>query len=86
MSDRVFRFEYRVLYALCTLVNHVYYARYLEFLVAARAGAESVVCYGGILESARRNMETKTGALYSVRWAGWCRTSRSTCASGSSWP
>jgi acyl-CoA thioesterase FadM len=45
MSDRFFCFEYRVLYALCTLVNHVYYARYLEFLVAARA--ESVVCYGG---------------------------------------
>jgi len=46
----------------------VSYSRSLR-LAAARAGAESVVCYWGTLESARRNMETKT-----VSWiplAGW---------------
>jgi hypothetical protein len=44
------------------------YARSLR-LAAARAGAENIICYWGILESARRNMETKT-----VSWvplAGW---------------
>ena len=46
----------------------VSYARSLR-LAAARAGAENIVCYWGILESARRNLETKT-----VSWvplAGW---------------
>lgn len=38
-------------------------------LAAARAGAESVVCYWGILESARRNMETKTVSW--IPFAGW---------------
>jgi acyl-CoA thioester hydrolase len=36
MSGRVFRFEHRVAYALCTLGNHVYYSRYLDILEAAR--------------------------------------------------
>lgn len=36
MSGRVFRYEYRVPYALCTLGNHVYYSRYLDILEAAR--------------------------------------------------
>jgi acyl-CoA thioester hydrolase len=36
MSGRVFRFEHRVPYALCTLGNHVYYSRYLDVLEAAR--------------------------------------------------
>ena len=38
-------------------------------LAAARAGAETIICYWGILESARRDLETKT-----VSWvplAGW---------------
>jgi hypothetical protein len=46
----------------------VSYARSLR-LAAARAGAESVVCYWGILESARRNMETKTVSW--IPFAGW---------------
>jgi hypothetical protein len=44
------------------------YARSLR-LAAARAGAESVVCYWGTLESARRNMETKTVSW--IPFAGW---------------
>ena len=36
MSGRIFRYEHRVAYALCTLGNHVYYARYLDVLEAAR--------------------------------------------------
>lgn len=36
MSGNVFRHEYRVPYADCTLGNHVYYARYLDLLEAAR--------------------------------------------------
>jgi hypothetical protein len=46
----------------------VSYARALR-LAAAHAGAESIVCYWGILESARRNLETKT--LSWVPLAGW---------------
>jgi hypothetical protein len=46
----------------------VSYARSLR-LAAARAGAESVVCCWGILESARRNMETKTVSW--IPFAGW---------------
>src|SRR5262245_25841858 len=36
MSAPVFRHTHRVTYAECTLGNHVYYARYLDFLEAAR--------------------------------------------------
>ncbi len=36
MSERAFRYEHRVVYADCTLGNHVYYARYLDLLEAAR--------------------------------------------------
>ena len=36
MSACVFRHQWRVTYAQCTLGNHVYYARYLEMLEAAR--------------------------------------------------
>ncbi|MFO1511744.1 MAG: acyl-CoA thioesterase [Verrucomicrobiota bacterium] len=36
MSESVFRYEHRVVYADCTLGNHVYYARYLDLLEAAR--------------------------------------------------
>lgn len=36
MSAQVFRHNYRVVYADCTLGNHVYYARYLDILEAAR--------------------------------------------------
>ena len=36
MSDCAFRYEHRVVYADCTLGNHVYYARYLDMLEAAR--------------------------------------------------
>ena len=36
MSDHIFRHEYRVTYADCAIGNHVYYARYLNFLEAAR--------------------------------------------------
>lgn len=46
----------------------VSYSRSLR-LAAARAGAESVVCYWGTLESARRNMETKTVSW--IPFAGW---------------
>lgn len=46
----------------------VSYARSLR-LAAARAGAEAVVCYWGTLESARRNLETKTVSW--IPFAGW---------------
>lgn len=36
MSASVFRHQYRVPYADCTLGNHVYYARYLDLLEAVR--------------------------------------------------
>jgi len=36
MSDNLFRHQHRVVYADCTLGNHVYYARYLALLEAAR--------------------------------------------------
>lgn len=36
MSGKTFRHEHRVTYAGCTLGNHIYYARYLDILEAAR--------------------------------------------------
>jgi acyl-CoA thioester hydrolase len=36
MSANVFRYEHRVTYADCTAGNHIYYARYLDLLEAAR--------------------------------------------------
>jgi acyl-CoA thioester hydrolase len=36
VSSSVFRFRHRVTYAECTVGNHVYYARYLDILEAAR--------------------------------------------------
>src|SRR5262249_49065796 len=36
MVGSVFRYSHRVTYADCTLGNHVYYARYLDLLEAAR--------------------------------------------------
>ena len=36
MSEKVFRHEHRVVYSDCTVGNHVYYARYLDLLEAAR--------------------------------------------------
>lgn len=36
MSESVFFHKHRVVYADCTLGNHVYYARYLDILEAAR--------------------------------------------------
>lgn len=36
MSESAFSYKHRVVYADCTLGNHVYYARYLEILEAAR--------------------------------------------------
>lgn len=36
MAASVFRYDYRVTYADCTVGNHVYYGRYLEFLEFAR--------------------------------------------------
>jgi acyl-CoA thioester hydrolase len=36
MADVVFKHQYRVTYAECTVGNHVYYARYLDMLEAAR--------------------------------------------------
>ena len=44
------------------------YAKALR-LAAARAGCESVICYWGTLESARRNLETKTISWVPV--VGW---------------
>jgi acyl-CoA thioester hydrolase len=36
MSDPVFQHRHRVVYAECTVGNHVYYARYLDMLEEAR--------------------------------------------------
>lgn len=36
MAGASFRHQHRVIYGECTLGNHVYYARYLDFLEAAR--------------------------------------------------
>jgi acyl-CoA thioester hydrolase len=36
MSDSVFEYQHRVVYAECTVGNHVYYARYLDMLEEAR--------------------------------------------------
>lgn len=36
MSAQIFRHIYRVVYADCTLGNHIYYARYLDLFEAAR--------------------------------------------------
>ena len=36
VERRAFEWRHRVTYAECTLGNHVYYARYLDFLEAAR--------------------------------------------------
>ena len=36
MSDTVFQYQHRVVYAECTVGNHVYYARYLDMLEEAR--------------------------------------------------
>ena len=36
VSGRIFRHTYRVVYADCTIGNHVYYSRYLDILEAAR--------------------------------------------------
>jgi acyl-CoA thioester hydrolase len=36
VSARIFRHLYRVVYADCTLGNHIYYSRYLDILEAAR--------------------------------------------------
>src|SRR5689334_3561132 len=36
VSAKTFRYKHRVTYAECTLGNHVYYARYLDLLEAAR--------------------------------------------------
>jgi acyl-CoA thioester hydrolase len=36
VSAGIFRHNYRVVYADCTLGNHVYYSRYLDMLEAAR--------------------------------------------------
>ncbi len=36
MDPAVFRHQYRVTYADCTVGNHVYYARYLDILESAR--------------------------------------------------
>lgn len=44
------------------------YAKSLR-LVAARAGAEAILCYWGVLESGRENLETK--AISWVPIAGW---------------
>jgi acyl-CoA thioester hydrolase len=36
MTEPVFKYQYRVIYSECTVGNHVYYARYLDMLEAAR--------------------------------------------------
>lgn len=36
MSETIFRHTHRVTYAECTVGNHIYYARYLDLLEAAR--------------------------------------------------
>ena len=38
MAANVFRYEHRVTYADCTVGDHIYYARYLDLLEAARGG------------------------------------------------
>lgn len=38
VSVNVFHYTHRVTYADCTLGNHIYYARYLDLLEAARGG------------------------------------------------
>ena len=38
MTAPVFRYIHRVTYADCTVGNHIYYARYLDLLEAARGG------------------------------------------------
>jgi acyl-CoA thioester hydrolase len=36
MSEKIFRHTHRVTYSECTVGNHIYYARYLDLLEAAR--------------------------------------------------
>jgi acyl-CoA thioester hydrolase len=36
VTGQIFRYSHRVTYAECTIGNHVYYARYLDILEAAR--------------------------------------------------
>lgn len=36
MPGKIYRFQYRVVYADCTLGNHVYHSRYLDILERAR--------------------------------------------------
>jgi hypothetical protein len=36
MGDQTFRHTHRVTYAECTVGNHIYYARYLDLLEAAK--------------------------------------------------
>ena len=36
MPGKTYRYQHRVTYAECTLGNHIYYARYLDLLEAAR--------------------------------------------------
>ncbi len=36
MEDFTFQYQHRVVYAECTVGTHVYYARYLDMLEAAR--------------------------------------------------
>src|SRR3954462_12913758 len=36
VSGQIFRYIYRVVYADCTVGNHIYYSRYLDILEAAR--------------------------------------------------
>jgi len=36
MSGQIFRHNHRVVYADCTIGNHIYYSRYLDILEAAR--------------------------------------------------
>lgn len=38
MNGRIFHHHHRVTYAECTAGNHIYYARYLDLLEAARGG------------------------------------------------
>ncbi len=55
MEESVFRHTHRVVYAECTVGNHVYYARYLDMLEAARG--EFMRQHGG---SARHWQEAGT--------------------------
>ncbi len=36
MAENIFRWDYRISYAECTVGNHVYYSRYLDLLERAR--------------------------------------------------